>query len=312
MERKQKVADVAEECEVEKMVKVTIIEESDDKIKILLADTDRALVNSIRRSLISDTPKMAIDQVRFEMGTIEQEDQVWETTGPLPDEVIAQRLAMIPIPTRHEEFHFQHECPNCAELVEEDRGCPMCTMIYTCKAFGSKEGTMVTAKDLNYLGDSSLEIPELYKSIAITKLFNGQMIEFYATAIMGRGRDHAKWSPACGVAFEPRKIGIINNKTKAKILWDLKLGITAKDFSDGKLEDYFKVEELKSQLHHVGEGTEESRDFKDAITLEDIPGEFVLSFETDGSMTPRTAFNMAVKELAGKFNIIEQDTKAVL
>ena len=312
MERKQKVADVAEECEVEKMVKVTIIEESDDKIKILLADTDRALVNSIRRSLISDTPKMAIETVRFEMGTIEQEDQVWETTGPLPDEVIAQRLAMIPIPTRHEEFHFQHECPNCSELVEEDRGCPMCTMIYTCKAFGSKEGTMVTAKDLNYLGDSSLEIPELYKSIAITKLFNGQMVEFYATAIMGRGRDHAKWSPACGVAFEPRKIGIINNKTKAKILWDLKLGITAKDFSDGKLEDYFKVEELKSQLHHVGEGTEESRDFKDAITLEDIPGEFVLSFETDGSMTPRTAFNMAVKELAGKFNIIEQDTKAVL
>ena len=312
MERKQKVADVAEECEVEKMVIVTIIEESDDKIKILLADTDRALVNSIRRSLISDTPKMAIDQVRFEMGTIEQEDQVWETTGPLPDEVIAQRLAMIPIPTRHEEFHFQHECPNCAELVEEDRGCPMCTMIYTCKAFGSKEGTMVTAKDLNYLGDSSLEIPELYKSIAITKLFNGQMVEFYATAIMGRGRDHAKWSPACGVAFEPRKIGIINNKTKAKILWDLKLGITAKDFTDGKLEDYFKVEELKSQLHHVGEGTEESREFKDAITLEDIPGEFVLSFETDGSMTPRTAFNMAVKELAGKFNIIEQDTKAVL
>ena len=312
MERKQKVADVAEECEVEKMVKVTIIEESDDKIKILLADTDRALVNSIRRSLISDTPKMAIETVRFEMGTIEQEDQVWETTGPLPDEVIAQRLAMIPIPTRHEEFHFQHECPNCAELVEEDRGCPMCTMIYTCKAFGSKEGTMVTAKDLNYLGDSSLEIPELYKSIAITKLFNGQMIEFYATAIMGRGRDHAKWSPACGVAFESRKVGIINNKTKAKILWDLKLGITAKDFSDGKLNDYFKVEELKSQLHHVGEGTEESRDFKDAITLEDIPGEFVLSFETDGSMTPRTAFNMAVKELAGKFNIIEQDTKAVL
>ena len=312
MERKQKAADVAEECEVEKMVKVTIIEESDDKIKILLADTDRALVNSIRRSLISDTPKMAIETVRFEMGTIEQEDQVWETTGPLPDEVIAQRLAMIPIPTRHEEFHFQHECPNCAELVEEDRGCPMCTMIYTCKAFGSKEGTMVTAKDLNYLGDSSLEIPELYKSIAITKLFNGQMIEFYATAIMGRGRDHAKWSPACGVAFEPRKIGIINNKTKAKILWDLKLGITAKDFSDGKLNDYFKVEELKSQLHHVGEGTEESRAFKDAVTLENIPGEFVLSFETDGSMTPRTAFNMAVKELAGKFNIIEQDTKAVL
>ena len=294
------------------MVKVTIIEESEDKIKILMAETDRALVNSIRRSLISDTPKMAIETVRFEMGTIEQEDQVWETTGPLPDEMIAQRLAMIPIPTRHDEFHFQDECPNCAELVEEDRGCPMCTMIYTCKAFGSKEGTMVTARGLNYLGDSSLEIPELYKSIPITKLFQGQMIEFYATAIMGRGKDHAKWSPACGVTFEPRQLAVINNKSKAKILWDLKLGITPKDFNDGKLEDYFKFQELKSQLHHVGEGTEESRTFNDAITLEDIPGEFILSFETDGSMSPKTAFNMAVKELAGKFGNIEQDSKAVL
>ena len=294
------------------MVKVTIIEESEDKIKILMAETDRALVNSIRRSLISDTPKMAIETVRFEMGTIEQEDQVWETTGPLPDEMIAQRLAMIPIPTRHDEFHFQDECPNCAELVEEDRGCPMCTMIYTCKAFGSKEGTMVTARDLNYLGDSSLEIPELYKSIPITKLFQGQMIEFYATAIMGRGKDHAKWSPACGVTFEPRQVAVINNKSKAKILLDLKLVITAKDFNDGKLEDYYKVQELKSQLHHVGEGTEESRTFNDAITLEDIPGEFILSFETDGSMSPKTAFNMAVKELAGKFGNIEQDSKAVL
>jgi len=294
------------------MVKVKIIEESDDKIKILMAETDRALVNSIRRSLISETPKMAIETVRFEMGTIEQEDQVWETTGPLPDEMIAQRLAMIPIPTRHDEFHFQDKCPNCAELVEEDRGCPMCTMIYTCKAFGSKEGTMVTARDLNYLGDSSLEIPELYKSIPITKLFQGQMIEFYATAIMGRGKDHAKWSPACGVTFEPRQIAVINNKSKAKILWDLKLGITAKDFNDGKLEDYHKVQELKSQLHHVGEGTEESRTFNDAITMEDIPGEFILSFETDGSMSPKTAFNMAVRELAVKFNNIEQDSKAVI
>ena len=67
MGQKQRVAGVAEECEVWKMVKVTIIEESDDKIKILLADTDRALVNSIRRSVVSDTPKMAIETVRFEM-----------------------------------------------------------------------------------------------------------------------------------------------------------------------------------------------------------------------------------------------------
>ena len=70
-----------------------------------------------------------------------------------------------------------------------------------------QEGKWVTAGDLKYLGEESLEIPAEYKSIPITKLLKGQMIEFYATAVMGRGRDHVKWSPVCGVSFIPRKVG---------------------------------------------------------------------------------------------------------
>jgi len=298
------------------MVKTKIIEESDEKIRILLTDTDRSFVNSIRRSLISDTPKMAIDTVRFELGTIEMDDEVWETNGPIPDEMIAQRLAMLPIPTRHDEFYFQDSCPNCSELVVEDRGCPLCTMLFTCKSFGSEEGRMVTAGDMNFLGEERLSIPEKYHTIPITKLFRGQMIEFYATAVMGRGRDHAKWSPVCGIAFTPRYIGVINIASRAKILWDLGLTITAKDFDSNKvgarLEDIDKVAQLIDDLHHVGEGTEESREFKDAITLEEVPREFILSFETDGSMTARVAFEKAIEELSGRFGNIEEDFKAVL
>ena len=298
------------------MVKAKIIEESDEKIRILLTDTDRAFVNSIRRSLISDTPKMAIDTVRFEMGTTEMDGEVWETDGPIPDEMIAQRLAMLPIPTRHDEFYFQDSCPTCSELVVEDRGCPLCTMLFTCKSFGSEEGRMVTAGDMNFLGEERLSIPEKYHTIPITKLFRGQMIEFYATAVMGRARDHAKWSPVCGIAFTPRYIGVINTVSRAKILWDLGLTITAKDFSSKKvgarLEDIDKVVQLIDDLHHVGEGTEESREFKDAITLEEVPREFILSFETDGSMTARVAFEKAIEELSGRFGNIEEDFKAVL
>ncbi len=294
------------------MVKTKIIEESDEKIAILLSDTDRAFVNAIRRTLISDTPKMAIDTVRFEMGTIEQDGEVWETNGPLPDEVVAQRLAMIPIPTKHDEFHFQGSCPTCAELVIEDRGCPQCTMIYTCKVFGTEDGRIVTAGDMSFLGAGG-SISEKYHSIPITRLSRGQMIEFYATAIMGRGRDHAKWSPVCGTTFSPRQVGVLNNKTKAKILWNLNLTITAKDFgSNGRLEDIGKIAQLIDDLHHVGEGTEESREFKDAITLEDVPGEFILSFESDGSMTARVAFQKAIQELSGRFGELEEDLVAVL
>ena len=295
------------------MVKAEILYEDDEKINILLKETDRAFVNSIRRTLISDTPKMAIDTVKFVKKTEVEDGEVWETDGPLPDEVIAQRLAMIPIPTNHGSFHFQDECPDCSEMVEDERGCVQCTMLYYCQVKGSREGVWVTAGDLNFLGDPEGFIPEKYRPIPITKLFQGQMIEFSATAVMGRGRDHVKWSPVSGVTFNPRQIGVIKIKSRAKILWDLGLVIKASDFDkDGKLEDFDKVEQLKKDLNHVVSGTEESREFNDAVVLEDVPDEFVLSFETDGSMSPKVAFEMAISELSGRFSGIEDDLKAVL
>ena len=295
------------------MVKIKILKETEEKIQILLSKTDRSFANALRRSLISDTPKMAIDSVTFQLGTKEQDEEIWETTGPLPDEMIAQRLAMIPIPTVHDKFHFQDECPNCKDVVEEERGCVECQMIYTCVVFGSEEGRWVTAGDMKYLGEGSLEIPDEYKSIPITKLLKGQMIEFYATAIMGRGREHTKWSPVCGVSFHPRRIGVMNNKSKSKILWDMDLEINAKDFDkDGKLKDIDKVAILVDELNHVGEGTEASREFSDAVTLEEVSGEFILEFETDGSMGPKVAFMKAVEELAGRFGSLEQDLAAAL
>ena len=295
------------------MVKIKILKETEEKIQILLSKTDRSFANALRRSLISDTPKMAIDSVTFQLGTKEQDEEIWETTGPIPDEMIAQRLAMIPIPTVHDKFHFQDECPNCKDVVEEERGCVECQMIYTCVVFGSEEGRWVTAGDMKYLGEGSLEIPDEYKSIPITKLLKGQMIEFYATAIMGRGREHTKWSPVCGVSFHPRRIGVMNNKRKSKILWDMDLEINAKDFDkDGKLKDIDKVAILVDELNHVGEGTEASREFSDAVTLEEVSGEFILEFETDGSMGPKVAFMKAVEELAGRFGSLEQDLATAL
>ncbi len=329
------------------MVKMEIINESEEKISILLKETDRAFVNALRRSLMSDTPKMAIETVRFQMGTFDVclscghrngaaiareasggsgcdncgkkldkegvDYAVWETNGPLPDEMIAQRLAMVPIPTNHEEYHFEASCPTCKDLVAEDRGCMTCNMIYTCTAYGSKEGSTVTAGDMVFLGAQSLEIPEHYRTIPITKLYKGQMLEFIAIAVMGVGSEHAKWSPVCGVTFVPRSVAIINNKVRARVLFRLKLGITARDFDKkGRLEDIDKVKTLITELHHVGDGTEEKVEFKDAITIEEIPGEFIFSFETDGSMAPQTALKKAAASLSMSFGSLEEDFAAVL
>ena len=63
------------------MVNAEILYEDDEKIKILLKETDRAFVNSIRRTLMSDTPKMAIETVSFIKKTEEEDGEGEGRTG---------------------------------------------------------------------------------------------------------------------------------------------------------------------------------------------------------------------------------------
>lgn len=290
------------------MVKIEIIEERDNHVTVLLKETDRALANALRRTLMSNVPKMAIHRVRFELGTItdSQTGETYESVGAIPDEVIAHRLAMVPIPTFHDEFCFLEDDPGNEGLPREEWGTPASQIIYHCSARGTEEGHLVTAGDLNVLGEEKLQIPEMYRSIPITKLFAGQYLEFYAYAVMGIGTDHAKWNPVSGVSFSSRKVATIAKPKKAKVLWDLDLTISSKDFKGGKLEDVQKVEKLIREMHHVGDGTARIEDFADAIVIDDVDGEYLFSYDTDGSMTARTAFEMACKSLSARFTDISE------
>ena len=157
------------------MVKIEIIEERDNHVTVLLKETDRAFANALRRTLMTNVPKMAIHRVRFELGTIEdnQTGEIYESVGALPDEVIAHRLALIPIPTFHDEFCFLEDDPGNEGLPREEWGTPASQIIYHCSARGTADGHLVTAGDLNVLGEDKLQIPEMYRDIPITKLFSG-------------------------------------------------------------------------------------------------------------------------------------------
>ncbi len=296
------------------MVKIEVLEEQDSHLKLLLKDTDRAFASALRRTLMSDVPKMAIHKVRFELGTVEdsQTGESFESIGALPDEVIAHRLAMIPIPTFHDEFCFLEDDPANAGLPRDEWGSPASQIIYHCSARGTEEGNLVTAADLNVLGEDKLQIPEVYGGIPITKLYSGQYIEFYAYAVLGLGGSHAKWNPVAGVSFNARKVAKIEKPRKAKVLWDLDLSITSKDFKSGKLDDVTKVEQLAQEMHHVGEGTDRIADFDNAIVFEEVAGEYIFSYDTDGSMTARMAFDQACKALASRFNNLTVELGEVL
>ncbi|MGB1365694.1 MAG: hypothetical protein ACPG64_04805, partial [Candidatus Poseidoniaceae archaeon] len=245
--------------------------------------------------------------------------EIYESVNALPDEVIAHRLAMVPIPTQPDEgMVFPDACENCMDLAEDDKGCPMCQVLYTLNVQGPSSDSdepyrVVRAGDLTNVSDPAFDISEEMQSIPITYLAQGQFLEFIAFATLGRGRDHAKWSAASAVTFQPCYEAELKKPKKASVLFDLDLktsdgrSIDAKLFTNKKCTDVSTVLDIEKALHQVGHGTGRDADFDEAIVLNKVDGNFVFSYETDGSLAPEAVFNGAIEELKSRFSDLGED-----
>ena len=295
-----------------------------NKIRIILSETTAAQVNGLRRAILSDVPKMAITKVRFEQGvTQDNKGEVIESVNVLPDEVIAHRLAMVPVPTFLDEFVFPEDDENNKNLPEDQWGSPLSQIIYHLSIRGPNSDSdeqfkTVYAGDLNVLGETKLQISEEHARIPLTILSSGQYLELYAYATLGRGRDHAKWCPAAAVTFQPRQKAKLNKPKKANTLFDLNLtsksgrAINAKLFTNKECTDVDSVLDLERAMHQVGYGTNRDEAFDNAITLEDIEGEYIFSYESDGSLSPEEVFNQACEELSSRFGKITGEIDTAL
>lgn len=292
-----------------------------NRMKILIEDVDASQVNALRRAIMADVPKMAISKVMFTLGVNQDNNrgEIFESVNALPDEVIAHRLAMVPIPTQPDEgMVFPEACENCMDLAEDDKGCPMCQVLYTLNVQGPSSDSdepfrVVRAGDLTNVSDPVFDISEEMQSIPITYLAQGQFLEFIAFATLGRGRDHAKWSAASAVTFQPLYEAELKKPKKASVLFNLDLKtsdgrpIDAKLFTNKKCSDVSTVLDLEKALHQVGNGTGRDADFDDAIVLNKVEGSFVFSYETDGSLAPEAVFNAAIEELKSRFTNLGED-----
>ncbi len=296
-----------------------------NSIRIVLSETDASQVNAIRRTLISDVPKLAITRVNISQGVVENDGVILESVNVLPDEVLAHRLAMIPIPTYPDEgLSFFESCEVCKDMVESEKGCPQCQVLYSLNVQGpaadsDEEYLTIYAGDLTTISDPMFDIKEEHRRIPLTILSKGQYLELYAFATLGRGGSHQKWSPVAGVGFTTRHIAKLNNAKKAEALFGLNLkttdgrDINAKLFdSKKKVEDVNTAVDIEKALHQVGPGTGRDADFANAITMEEVEGSYVLSYETDGSLDPTTAFNLAMDELSTRFTGLNEEIKSAL
>ncbi len=267
-------------------MKVDVLKLDDRYAELTLEDVDPNFANALRRTLVADVPKMAIEDVEFHLGPIRgEEGEESESVTPLFDEIIAHRLGLIPIPTDLELFTFRDQCKDCAS-----EGCPNCTIMYS---LNKKGPCTVYSGDLEPVGDSSLKVVD--EKIPIVKLGGGQAMLVYATAILGTGKDHAKWQVAQGVGYKYFPVIEVDGG-KCDFC-----GICAEVCPRDVFSVKKKKVEVKSPLDCNFCMTCVEECPKKCISVEGDPTKIHFHFETDGSMKAADALGFALDSLAEKF-----------
>lgn len=206
-------------------MKVNIKKKSRERLEFEITGLTPALAGELRRILISEIPTMAIEWIDFH-----QNDSV------LWDEVIANRLGLIPIKFDQNFFNMKDDC-KC-----DSKGCVHCQVNFALKKKGP---ATVYSGDLK---SSDKKIEPLYDNIPIVKLSEGQILELEATAQLGLGKTHAKWQGAV-VGYDASE----KDANKYDFIVESACGLPAEnvimeslEVLKGKLDDFTEdVERLK-------------------------------------------------------------------
>jgi len=267
-------------------MKAKVLAQKEDYLKVLLEETEPAFVNALRRILIADVPKMAIEDVEFHLGPIRAEDgKEYESIAPLFDEMIAHRLGLVPIPTDLGLFNRREDCPSC-----HGEGCPSCTIIYSLNKRGPG---LVTSADMEPIGDTKLRPKD--QGIPIVSLAEGQAILIYATAQLGTAKDHAKWQPTHGVGYA--YLSVVKAGSKVVDTLDPAVPFCSAHMLTTSLEEEsVKLPEDCTLCNKFREAYK-----VDTIKISSDPTRFVLQFETDGSMAAKDVLAKALDILAERF-----------
>ena len=263
---------------------IEILEMAERKAKFILKDSSPAMANALRRTLLSDIPKMAIDKVEFHLGPIMYDDKEYESVTPLFDEIIAHRLGMVPVPTDLDLFVPQSECSCGGE------GCPNCTIMYSLNKIGP---CTVLSGDLEPLGNPNLRVKDEF--IPIVELTDGQAVLIYATAVMGTARKHVKWQVANGVGYKYMPgVEVAPARASDEDVVECAALCPKKVFEveDGKLvvKNPLDCSLCMTCTEHVGE--------RGGVTVTADDRNFLFKFETDGSLTAQQTLDKALEVLA--------------
>jgi DNA-directed RNA polymerase subunit D len=165
-------------------------ERKKNKLTFRVSGSNEIFINTIRRMAIEEVPTLAVEDL-----------EIKENNSALYDEMLALRLGLVPIKTDLSSYRLPKNQDEIAERSAQ------CTLQLSLKA--SKKGYV-------YAEEATSADPKctfVYPKMPIVKLLSKQKVDLTMTAVMGQGKEHAKWSP-CWAFYQKEpvlKVGKVKN-----------------------------------------------------------------------------------------------------
>lgn len=250
---------------------IEIRELTDTYCKFVVDGVHPYFVNALRRVLLAEVPKLAIDKVIF-----------YDNTSALFDEIIAHRIGLLPVPTDPSTLNLKGQ-------VDAD-GKPTYVVRFTL----TKEGPATV-----YSGDLECEDKRFAivdPRVPIVELLKDQRLILEAEAVLGDGTQHAKWQVCSAVGYKYYPTATIDAKRvkpeQAKAAVErVPAGIISAE--GGKLQVL--------QPEEVNRADEAEKLTEGAFKIAYDDRKFVFRFETDGSLKAEDALLKALDLLKGRF-----------
>jgi DNA-directed RNA polymerase subunit L len=179
------------------------------KLRFEMHDVDLAIVNALRRILLAELPNVAIPFDAFSTNTDGPGVRITENTGVLHNEVIGNRVSLLPVCVSADELHTiaREQCANCPSRyrfqlrVTNSTDAPMDVTTDHMHVF--KDGIGCTALRHKFFPSC----PISGDPVLITTLRPGERLWVEAVPRVGTGQEHARWCPVSRVAVRPLPSG---------------------------------------------------------------------------------------------------------
>lgn len=192
-----------------KKMNINFIKKEGNFLEFDLIGVDPSIANTLRRIIISEVPSIAAEKIL-----------VYKNSGDVPEEILANRIGLIPV----------LRDPECVHDLSEKK--------FTLKV-KNKENKVLSVYSNDIEGEENFFKP----NVLLTKLGPKQEIHLEIFCNINIGKDHAKYSPVSPATYRLMpsiKIGEIYDEEAIKLASLFPEGVIGLNNEKGRIKAYVK------------------------------------------------------------------------